>query len=307
MPAIAQTQWATVRVPATSANLGPGFDAVGLALGIYDEVSAGFAEQTRIEVTGAGADSVARDETHLVLRALRRGLTSLGVADRVVQLQCRNAIPHGRGLGSSAAAICAGLLLARALAAADSPGLDDTSLLALAADIEGHPDNVAACLRGGLTVAWSTAGGARATRLEVHPDIAPVAFVPEAESSTRAARDLLPASVPHRDAAFNAARAALLVAALTVDPMQLLAATEDTLHQPYRADSMPASAELVRALRAEGLAAVISGAGPTVLTLCRSAAEIARARAVGRGDWRVLTPAVDRIGAVLTGIDRPTG
>lgn len=297
---------ATVRVPASSANLGPGFDALGLALGMHDQASAQFAAETCVEVSGAGAATVPRDESHLVLRALRRGLAVSGESERGVHLRCHNVIPHGRGLGSSAAAICAGLLLARALSDPSGVRLDGPALLALAAEVEGHPDNVAACLLGGLTVAWTTGGTARATRLTVHPGITPVVLIPAEESSTDAARGLLPDSVPHSDAAFNASRAALLIAALTVDPAQLLTATEDRLHQPYRADSMPATAELVAGLRADGLAAVVSGAGPTVLVLCRSAAEVARASAAPGTGWRVRVLPVDASGACVLGLDEVT-
>ncbi|MGI8881034.1 MAG: homoserine kinase [Jatrophihabitans sp.] len=297
---------ATVRVPASSANLGPGFDALGLALCLHDEASAQFATETWIEVSGAGTDTVPRDESHLVLRALRRGLAVSGESERGVHLRCHNAIPHGRGLGSSAAAICAGLLLARALADPNGERLDDAALLALAAQMEGHPDNVAACLLGGLTVAWTTGGTTGATRLRVHPDISPVVLIPADESSTEVARGLLPESVPHADAAFNAARAALLIAALTADPAQLLTATEDRLHQPYRAGSMPATAELVAGLRDDGLAAVVSGAGPTVLVLCRSLAEVARASAAPGTGWRVRALPVDVSGARVLGLEEVT-
>jgi homoserine kinase len=215
-------------------------------------------------------------------------------------------VPHGRGLGSSAAAVVAGLVAARGLLA--EPGvLGDDTVLALATAAEGHPDNAAAALLGGLTVSWCEGDTPRATRLEVHPRVAPVVCVPEARLATTAARDMLPASVPHRDAAFTAGRAALLVEALGRRPDLLLAATEDRLHQAQRAPAMPATAELVASLRAEGAAAVVSGAGPGVLVLCGSPAEAAQvARRVTEltrlhgerlGPWQVLTSDVDSLGA----------
>jgi homoserine kinase len=268
-----------VRVPATSANLGPGFDALGLALGLYDEIEVAVApDGLTVRVHGEGADEVPQDDTHLVVRALRATLERLGGQPTGLTLTCTNRIPHGRGMGSSAAAIVAGVIAARALVPESADRLDDAETLALATKIEGHPDNVAACLRGGLTVAWTDAQAiAHAVRLEPAP-FDTVLFVPETPVSTRAARGLLPDVVPHGDAAVNAGRAALLVAALTsmarrergngagqVDIDLLMAATEDRLHQAYRVPAMPQSAELVADLRAHGHPAVVSGAGPTVL------------------------------------------
>ena len=267
----------TVRavVPATSANLGPGFDALGLALELHDEVVVRVTGEVdlHVDVEGEGADSVPRDARHLVVSALLHGLEAYGVgADSVLAaglaVSCTNRIPHGRGLGSSAAAIVSGLVAARELAGADE---GDADLLVRAAALEGHPDNVAAALLGGLTVAWSEAGEARAVSLAVHADVRAVALVPDRAVPTDVARGLLPPSVPHDDAARNAGRSALLVAALTQRPDLLPAATEDALHQPYRAPAMPETAALVADLRARGLAAVVSGAGPTVLVLGREA------------------------------------
>lgn len=257
-----------VTVPATSANLGPGFDALGLALGLVDDVVAevrGPGEPAlTVEVTGEAAQEVPRDATHLVVRVLDRAAAHAGAARPPLLLRCTNRIPHGRGLGSSAAATVAGLLLARGLLA---PDLDDDTVLALATAVEGHPDNVAACLLGGLAIAWSEEGGVRAVRSEVAPDVRAAVLVPPAALPTELARAMLPSTVPHPDAAFTAGRAALLVEALTRRPDLLLAATEDRLHQDYRAPAMPDSARLIRALRGQGLAAVVSGAGPSVLVL----------------------------------------
>src|SRR5439155_19340768 len=173
-------------------------------------------------------------------------------------------------------------------------------VLALAAELEGHPDNIAACLLGGLTVAWTGDDGRiAATRLGVDPAISPVVLIPPTAASTEEARGLLPEQVPHADAVFNASRAALLMAALSGRPNALLVATDDRLHQSYRADAMPESAELVGKLRAAGLPAVVSGAGPSVLVLARGSAEATTAAAHGPDGWRVEPVAVDQLGAHL--------
>lgn len=250
--------------PASSANLGPGFDALAMALSLHDEIEV---EVTvaglDIEIDGIGAGDIPRDETHLVITAMRATFAHLEVAPSGLRLRCHNSIPHGRGLGSSAAAIVGGVVAARALVRDGGQRLDDAEALRLAADLEGHPDNVAAALYGGLTIAWTDASGARAVARTT--DMSVVAFVPPEPVATVVARGLLPTEVPHADAARNAGRAALLVAALDGRPDLLLAATEDALHQSFREPAMPLSLALVRALRADGVAAVISGAGPTVL------------------------------------------
>ena len=272
MPLDFRTGPVSARVPATSANLGPGFDALGLAVTLYDDLTAEITDDgLAVAVEGHGAD-LPSDETHLVVRAMRTAFTRLGGQPPGVTLRCTNRIPHGRGLGSSAAAIVAGLVLARALVVDGADRLSDDDLLLLANEIEGHPDNVAACLLGGLTVAWADSTRVRAVRLDVDPRIAPVALVPPFEASTEQARGLLPSTVPHADAAFAAGRAALLIAALTGRPELLLPGTDDRLHQPYRAPAMFDSYALVGELRQAGVPAVISGAGPTVLAL-RSADE----------------------------------
>jgi homoserine kinase len=189
-----------------------------------------------------------------------------------VTLTCHNQIPHARGLGSSSAAIVAGILLARVLAGgdgSDEAGLDDAAVLRLAAEIEGHPDNVAPCLLGGFTIAWMGRGGAQAVRREPDPAVQPMIFIPSTRALTAGARAALPDTVPHTDAVFNAARVALLVHALTTDPSRLFEATEDRLHQPYRAPGMPETATLVNLLRQARIPAVVSGAGPSVLALVR--------------------------------------
>jgi homoserine kinase len=286
---------ASVRVPASSANLGPGFDALGLALALHDDVSAELVGgRTTVTVHGEGAGELPTGHHHLVVRAIHAGFAQLGEPSPEVALTCHNRIPQARGLGSSAAAVVAGLLLARALAGAGDR-LADELVLRLAAGIEGHPDNVAACLRGGLTIAWTGAGGAaRAVGLVPHPAIRPTVFVPGQRGLTAAARAALPATVPHADAAHAAGRAALLVTALTRDPDQLLEATEDRLHQPYRASAAPETAALLARLRAAGVPAVVSGAGPSVLALLPVPAGFS----VGSG-WLRHVLDVDRHGAVL--------
>jgi homoserine kinase len=278
-----------VTVPATSANLGPGFDTFGLALGRYDVVTAAVVPSgLRIEVSGQGADQVPLDERHLIIRAMRATFDRLGGQPEGLQLQSLNRIPHGRGLGSSAAAIVAGVELARSLVTGGRTRLDDRDALALASAIEGHPDNVAACLLGGLTLAWTAEGGA-GTAIRLDPlRIRPVIFVPTEQSDTHAARAALPQTVPHADAAFNAGRAALLVVALTGRPELLGIATEDRLHQGYRADAMPASSALLAALRGAGLPAVISGAGSTVLAMARTDDELNSALGLAPKGWECL-------------------
>jgi homoserine kinase len=337
-----------VRVPATSANLGPGFDALGLALTLYDDVDAWICPSgLSIEISGEGADLAEAGEEHLVLRAMRAAFAVTGGQPPGIGLRCVNRIPHGRGLGSSAAAIVAGILAARALSSARHPAeahaarlgagvvhpvgahpagahpagvhpagvhagglgaagngagglgaagdgagglgaarlgpsadgagesgageLPDDALLGLATGLEGHPDNVAACLAGGLTVAWTAAGHPRMVHLDPLPSLLPVVCIAPAPIRTDVARRLLPDLVSHSDAAANAGRSALLVAALTqlspVGAGALFDATQDWLHQDYRAAAMPDTAELVRRLRGAGIPAVVSGAGPSVLAL----------------------------------------
>jgi homoserine kinase len=318
----------TVRAPATSANLGPGFDALGLALTLYDTVTAQIiGGGLAIEVTGCGEETQDAGEAHLVIRAMRAAFDAAGQQPPGLAISCHNSIPHGFGLGSSAAAIVAGLLAARALASppgedpAKGPGapggpLDDDALLRLATRLEGHPDNVAACLLGGLTIAWLTAANGtgapepRAVRLAPVTGLAPVVCVPLNPVATSVARLALPESVPHADAAQNSARAALLIAALTGGSDALLEATEDYLHQRYRAGAMPGTAALTGALRAAGIPAVVSGAGPSVLALtvagtrpgADEAAAIAGAQA---GPWQVLPLAADLTGAAVVGLPEP--
>ncbi|WP_261554304.1 homoserine kinase [Frankia tisae] len=351
-----------VRVPATSANLGPGFDAFGLALGLYDEVE--------VEVTASGLtvdvvgpDAVAQDETHLVVRAIRSTFDLLGRAQPGLALRCVNRIPHGRGLGSSAAAIVAGIVAAAALTRADlgpefeagaaanpgNPGVarpgalsyktaadpgsvadpwsvaDSGSavdsgaatlagsawMLRLAHDIEGHPDNVAAALMGGFTVAWQDVEGACCLRVDPFAELRPVVFVPTMRQSTEASRGALPDLVGLPDAARTLGRAALL--ALTMSAAEpagaaqrartLFSATEDLLHQPYRLPAAPATGELVARLRALGVPATLSGSGPSVLALAVGGEQAAAAVGAASSDFSVAPLSVDRYGAHITRLD----
>ncbi len=263
-----------VAVPATSANLGPGFDCLGLALDLTDTIAARFTDgrDVTVEVVGEGVGRVPSDGSNLVARIVRTGLATFDesgeLAGRGLALRCTNAVPQSRGMGSSAAAIVGGLAVAAHLAGvADS--VSDAEMIALATRLEGHPDNVAPGVLGGATIAWMQTGElgpvGRATRFAVHPGVAPVLVIPASEASTAKARGALPATVPHGDAAFNAGRSALLVHALTSDPGLLLEATEDRLHQQQRRSVYPTSMDLVEQLRASRIPAAISGAGPAVI------------------------------------------
>ncbi|GAA4892523.1 homoserine kinase [Streptomonospora salina] len=262
-----------VRTPATSANLGPGFDSLGLALGLYDEADVRITGDGRlvVDVEGEGAGEVPLDSSHLIVRAMRAVFEQAGEPMPGLRLHCRNRIPHGRGLGSSASAIVTGVIAATALLSGRDPQdlrLDRDRVFRLAADIEGHPDNVAPCVYGGFTVAWRGGEDWCAAGVAASARLRPIVCVPDERVSTEQARGLLPETVPHADAAFTAGRAALLVAAVSGHPELLLEATEDRLHERYRRPAMPESLRIARELRErDGLAAVVSGAGPTVLVL----------------------------------------
>lgn len=260
---------AKIRVPASSANLGPGFDSLGLALDMYDVLAAQVADEKCLEVdiAGEGVEDLRRDGKNLVVKSMNAAFDHMGGRPRGLRLSCANSIPHARGLGSSSAAIIGGMTLARALVLGGQDRLPDEKMLQLASEMEGHPDNVAAALYGGATIAWQSEDGARAVKISPHPDLRAVAFIPNSGVSTSKARRLLPESVPHADAARNAGRAALLVEALEHHPEYLFDATEDSLHQQYRREAMPRSLSLVTKLRSSGFAAFVSGAGPTVLVL----------------------------------------
>ncbi|MGY1693324.1 homoserine kinase [Geodermatophilus sp. SYSU D00814] len=298
-----------VRVPATSANLGPAFDCAGLALTLHDVVEFAVADAgLSVEVSGVGAGELPADERHLVVRSFRAACGLLGWSPPGLRVRAVNAVPQGRGMGSSAAAVVAGVVGAFELC----PGAgarDDGAVLRLVSELEGHPDNVAACLLGGATLSWTTPDGARADRLPVSDEVLPVVLVPEGTLSTHTARTLLPAAVPHCDAAYNAARAALLVHALIAEPGLLLEATDDRLHQRQRAAAMPGTLALVDRLRAAGHAAVVSGAGPSVLVLTRRRPgddpDPREVRSLTPDGWRVYPLEVDHGGARVTPV--PSG
>jgi homoserine kinase len=288
----------TVEVPATSANLGPGFDCLGLALDLHDTLTGEVVESGLvIEVEGEGADSLPRDKSHLVVRAMSAAFATAGVEPPGLRLRCENLIPQARGLGSSSAAIVGGLALARELV--DRPVLDDATLLRLATELEGHPDNVAPALLGGFVVSGHDEDETWGVRAPVAAGISAVVFVPPGGLSTEVARGLLPAEVAHDVAAANSGRTALLVAALGGATDQLLRATEDFLHQEYRAPAMPETLALVRALRGDGHAAVVSGAGPTVLVLTAGDTDGLAGRCPS--GWASYPLAID-----LTGVRRAT-
>ena len=293
-----------VRVPATSANLGPGFDTLGLALSVYDEliVTALPHGRLEIEVSGEGADDVPRDASNLVVRSIAYAFEAVGRRMPGLRMQAHNVIPHGRGMGSSGAAVVSGLLAAKGLLEGDVV-LGDETLLSLATELEGHPDNVAPALFGGLTIAWMDETGPQHKKLLVHRGVSPLVLVPEFTMSTKLARSLQPLQVPREDAVFNVSRSALLIAALTQSPELLLAATEDKLHQNYRAQAMPETDRLVRLLRERGFAAVVSGAGPSVLVLADGPGRRLEAARVVEAEtdtpWEALLLAVDFKGGTV--------
>lgn len=296
-----------VRVPATSANLGPGFDTLGLALAYGDELVVSRRELpgASVQVMGVGEHEVPTDESNLVVRAAAYVFERIGRAIPGLEIEAHNRIPHGRGMGSSGAAIVAGVAIAAGLLSRDEHDpitLSETQLLEFATELEGHPDNVAPALFGGLTIAWNAPTGPRFKRLMVHRGVSPLVLVPDFELSTDVARSLQPRQVPHEDAVFNVSRSALLVAALTQSPELLFEATEDRLHQDYRGEAMPATRDLIRELRSAGHAAVVSGAGPSVLVLSNGPAErLAAVDQVARvaPEWQALVLAVNSKGATV--------
>ncbi len=294
----------TVKVPATTANLGPGFDTLGLALALYDqlEVSVRAEPGVHVSVMGVGEGEVPTDEKNLVYRAIAHTFAAYGLAVPGLDMVAHNVIPHGRGLGSSGAAIVSGIMAAKGLLEG-IVDIDSDALLRLATELEGHPDNVAPALFGGLTIAWMTPEGPQHKKLIVHRGVSPLVCVPETTMSTAHARSLQPESVPHSDATFNVSRSALLIAALIQSPELLLAATEDRLHQSYRASAMPETDHLIQILRKNGLAAVVSGAGPSLLVLGSEPSQRLRAAELVAANsttpWQSLMLAVDFKGATV--------
>ena len=265
-------QKVTVKVPASSANLGPGFDTLGLALGLYDTVDVEVIPQgLEVEIFGEGEDDLPRDGSHLVVKAIRAGLKAADVDVPGLRVVCHNNIPQSRGLGSSAAAAVAGVAAANGLAGFP---LDDAQVVQLSSAFEGHPDNAAASVLGNAVVSWTeiTVDGRthpqyKAVSIPVHPSIRAFALVPAFHASTEAVRRVLPSDVTHVDARFNVSRCAVMTVALQHHPELLWEGTRDRLHQPYRADVLPVTAEWVNRLRNKGYAAYLSGAGPTCMVL----------------------------------------
>ena len=293
----------TVKVPATSANLGPGFDALGMALSYYDEleVEAVSGQGATVEVIGEGQGDVPTDESNLVVQSIIYTFKKFGQPVPGFKLKAHNIIPHGRGMGSSGAAVVSGIVAAQGLLSGIVEMTAD-DLLDIATELEGHPDNVAPALFGGLTIAWEDESGPHHKKLFVHRGVSPLELVPSFKMSTELARSLQPDSVPHNDAVFNVSRSALLIAALTQSPELLLAATEDRLHQDYRAAAMPETDALVRLMRENGHAAVVSGAGPSVLVLASGPVErieAAKLAAEHYPNWKPLLLAVDFKGATV--------
>ncbi len=293
----------TVRVPATSANLGPGFDTLGMALSFYDElqVEAVAGEGAFVEVHGEGAGDVPTDASNLVVQSIAFTFKKFNQPLPGLKLVAHNIIPHGRGMGSSGAAVVSGIIAAKGLLDGIVE-IHDQDLLNIATELEGHPDNVAPALFGGLTIAWEDESGPHHKKLFVHRGVSPLELVPSHKMSTALARSLQPQSVPHDDAVFNVSRSALLIAALTQSPELLLAATEDRLHQDYRAAAMPETDAIVKLMREHGHAAVVSGAGPSVLVLASDPAERLEAAKLAEQhypQWKALLLAVDFKGATV--------
>ncbi len=260
----------SIRVPATTANLGPGFDCLGLALALYNRVELRRADRWMISIEGEGAEQLERTQGNLVWRAACKLWQEVGLpAPQGVAVHLENRIPLGRGLGSSAAAIVGGLVAANTWAG--SP-LGHQRVLELATDMEGHPDNVAPALYGGLVASVVADGRAVSASLPLTAEIRLGVCIPEFVLATTVARQALPPAVSHHDAVFNVGRAVLMVAALTKNRPDLLdTACQDRLHQPYRTPLIPGLAEVSQAaMDAGALAAMISGAGPTILTMFKS-------------------------------------
>ena len=324
----------TVCVPATSANLGSGFDTLGLALDYHDELVFTLGDDpadtaAHVIIHGEGEDTLPRDETHLVVSTFRRACSTFGLGRFGFTLEATNNIPQARGMGSSAEAIVAGI--AAAAAFAQQGELNRDAIFELAANIEGHPDNVAPAVYGGLTVSWDFEtgegvgsvpipggeplhGGFHTVNYPVDEAVTAAVFVPDYELSTEKARQALPAQLPYRDAVYNVSRVGLLPAAMNPRVLAqasgdgenaetlrraareanalLFSATQDKLHQPYRAPLMAPSWELIETFRAKGYAAAVSGAGPCVLVLhygdAREAIDEVAADQLASGHWRVL-------------------
>jgi homoserine kinase len=291
-----------VRVPATASNLGPGFDALGMALRLYNTLELDAAETPRIDIDGDGAETLPRDPSHLAYRAaLAVAALAAGRAPRAFHLRQHNRIPLARGLGSSAAAIVGGAAAANALLGGP---LDRQAVLDLAAGMEGHPDNVAPAVLGGLVACVVAETGTIRTVRLIPQRLRVVVAIPEFAVSTAEARRLLPETVPYRDAVFNVTRTALLVGALVEGRMDLLGeATRDRLHQPYRARLVPGLEAVFAAAREAGADGVaLSGSGPTVVAFGDAAGigpAMCRAFEAAGARCRSIDAEIDTEGAVV--------
>lgn len=308
MPELSEFAPFSVTIPATSANLGSGFDSFGLALGLSDQVIVHPSAdgQVHVDVHGEGAGTVPTDGNNLVARIAANVMHRHGKELPGLRLTAHNNIPHSRGLGSSASAAVAGILIAKQLLAQDGVELTTAEIFQVATEVEGHPDNVAPAIYGGVTLSWITDGVARTTELPLGKPVSVTVGVPNYRASTKQARKAQPVSVPLTDAVFNLSRAGLLVATLATDAAELFEATDDRLHQQYRAPVMPQSAQVVARLREQGHAAAISGAGPSVVVLSADDGDSARAAlsAIVDSAWRVETMPVVTKGARIEGLQR---
>lgn len=333
----------SVCVPATSANLGSGFDVAGIALDYADSLvftlddTLDDSQDVRVIIHGEGEDTLPKDETHLVVRAFRKACEAFGLPHLRFTLEAHNRIPQARGMGSSASAIVSGV--AAAWAFAHNGNLNKQAIFELAAAIEGHPDNVAPAVFGGLTTSWKNGDEFHTVRYGVSKQIRATIFVPNFTLSTQMARQALPETVPYVDAVFNVSRACLLPIAFgdfgdfgdsrdsanscdscvksTLSRNDLLfTATQDAIHQPYRASLMQPTWDLVKALRDKGFAAAISGAGSCAAVFYeeKSPATVDENNATNISekiekiaepllngcDWKVLHVHVDSIGVAIT-------
>ena len=263
---------AIVTVPASTANLGPGYDTLGMALSLYDTVEVEVTTSgLEVEIFGEGAEDLPRDGSHLVVKAIRSALSTADATVPGLRVVSHNNIPQSRGLGSSASAAVAGVAAGNALAG--SP-LTQDQVVQLSSAFEGHPDNAGASVLGAGVVSWTntpidgvSAPEYHARRIDVHPDIKATAFIPDFHASTEAIRRVLPSDISHVDARFNVSRTAVMTVALRDDPELLWEGTRDRMHQTYRAEVLPVTAEWVNRLRNLGYPAFLSGAGPTILVL----------------------------------------
>ena len=287
-----------ILVPASSANLGPGFDSMGLALAVHDELTAMVTndEGIKIDVEGEGAGAVSTDETNLVVQAINRGFSAMNAVPPGFILKCRNAIPHGRGLGSSASAVIGGLAMARSLVEGGEDLMSNRQILNMALQFENHPDNLSAALYGGFNVSWlETSNEAGAVQPSVHEDVVPIVLIPPHELATSKARGVLPQQVDRSAACHNLSRTGLLVYAISQDPGLLWEATSDRLHQDARAQMYPETTKIISALRERKMAAMTSGAGPAVLLLINRnhVSELEVALSVVPQDWTRIAVPVD--------------